>query len=102
MSPSPVMRVSPGRELKFENHKRGRSLESAILYREKEDDLALFNEVGNKERDGFLLQSNENVDDFFCKFFHPYYMLVDSLKVLCIFYLQFALFIILWRWQRQS
>lgn len=71
MPPSPVMRVSPGRELKFDNHKRGRSLESGILYREKEDDLALFNEVGNKERDGFLLQSNENVDDFFCKFLHP-------------------------------
>lgn len=63
MPPSPVMRVSPGRELKVENHKRGRSLES--LYREKEDDLALFSEVRNKERDGFLLQSNENFDDIF-------------------------------------
>lgn len=63
MPPSPVMRVSPGRELKVENHKRGRSLES--LYREKEDDLALFSEVRNKERDDFLLQSNENFDDIF-------------------------------------
>lgn len=69
MPPSPVMRVSPGRELKVENHKRGRSLES--LYREKEDDLALFSEVRNKERDGFLLQSNDNFDDIFCKFLHP-------------------------------
>lgn len=69
MPPSPVMRVSPGRELKVENHKRGRSLES--LYREKEDDLALFSEVRNKERDGFLLQSNENFDDIFCKFLYP-------------------------------
>ncbi|KAH6768979.1 hypothetical protein C2S51_014315 [Perilla frutescens var. frutescens] len=65
MPPSPVMRVSPGRELKLENHKRGRSLESGILYREKEDDLALFNEVRSKERDDFLLQSNDNFDDFF-------------------------------------
>lgn len=69
MPPPPVMRVSPGRELKAEYHKRGRSLEA--LYRHKEDDLALFNEVRDKERDDFLLQSNDNFDDFFCKFLHP-------------------------------
>lgn len=75
MPPSPVMRVSPGRELKAENHKRGRSLESGVLYREKEGDLdldlALFNEVQNKERESFLLQSNDNFDDIFRKFLHP-------------------------------
>lgn len=71
MPPSPVMRVSPGRGLKVENHRRGRSLESGIVYRHKEDDLALFNEVRNKERDGFLLQSNDNFDDFFSKFLIP-------------------------------
>ncbi|KAL8550645.1 hypothetical protein ACS0TY_009167 [Phlomoides rotata] len=67
MPPSPVMRASPGRELKAENHKRGRSLESGVLYREKEGDLdlALFNEVQNKERESFLLQSNDNFDDIF-------------------------------------
>lgn len=78
MPPSPEMRVSPRRELKVENHKRGHSLE--ILYREKEDDLALFREVRNKERDGFLLQSNENFDDIFCKFLHSHYMLTFLLK----------------------
>ncbi|KAI3452618.1 hypothetical protein Pfo_009282 [Paulownia fortunei] len=65
MPPSPAMRISPGRELRAENHKRGRSLESGILYQEKEDDLALFNEVQNKERENFLLQSNDNFDDIF-------------------------------------
>ncbi|KAL2484471.1 putative microtubule-associated protein futsch [Abeliophyllum distichum] len=59
MPPSPAMRISPRRELRAENHKRGRSLESGILYREKDDDLALFNEVQNKERENFLLQSND-------------------------------------------
>lgn len=71
LPPPPVMRASPGRDLKVENHKRGCSLESGVLYRHKEDDLALFNEVRNKERDEFLLQSNDDFDDFFCKFLHP-------------------------------
>ncbi|KAG8365942.1 hypothetical protein BUALT_Bualt17G0024400 [Buddleja alternifolia] len=65
MPPSPAMRISPGRELRAENHKRGRSLESGIRYREKDDDLALFNEVQNKERDSFLLQSSDDFDDIF-------------------------------------
>ncbi|KAK4423926.1 hypothetical protein Salat_1975500 [Sesamum alatum] len=65
MPTSPAMRISPGRELRAENHKRVRSLESRILYQENEDDLALFNEVQNKERDNFLLQSNDNFDDIF-------------------------------------
>lgn len=73
MPPSPVMRVSPGRELKEENHKRGRSLESRVPYGEKEGDLdlALFNEVQNKEKESFLLQSNDNFDDIFRKFLAP-------------------------------
>ncbi|KAL0297079.1 UNVERIFIED_CONTAM: hypothetical protein Sradi_6760000 [Sesamum radiatum] len=65
MPTSPAMRISPGRELRAENHKRGRSLESRILYQENEDDLALFNEVQNKERENFLLQSTDNFDDIF-------------------------------------
>lgn len=66
MPPSPSLRCSPGRELRSENHKRGRSLEGGILFREKDDDLALFNEVQSKERDNFLLQSNEDFEDSFC------------------------------------
>ncbi|KAL8520126.1 hypothetical protein ACS0TY_010886 [Phlomoides rotata] len=65
MPPSPAMRISPGRELKADNHKRGRSLESGILFREKDDDLALFNDVQNKEKEKFLLQSNDDFDDIF-------------------------------------
>ncbi|KAG9149575.1 hypothetical protein Leryth_021514 [Lithospermum erythrorhizon] len=64
MPPSPA-RFSPGRELKADNHKRGRSLESGMHFREKEDDLALFNEVQSKETDNFLLQSNDDFDDLF-------------------------------------
>ncbi|CAK9155818.1 unnamed protein product [Ilex paraguariensis] len=65
MPPSPAMRVSSGRELRAESHKRGRSLESGILFREKDDDLALFNEVQSRERDNFLLQSNDDFEDTF-------------------------------------
>ncbi|XP_057776912.1 uncharacterized protein LOC130995582 isoform X2 [Salvia miltiorrhiza] len=65
MPPSPAIRVSPGREMKAENHKRGRSLESGILFRERDDDLALFNEVQNKETENFLLQTNDDFDDMF-------------------------------------
>ncbi|KAK6160355.1 hypothetical protein DH2020_003736 [Rehmannia glutinosa] len=79
MPPSPAMRISPLGELRAENHKRGRSLESGILFREKDDDLALFNEVQNKERDNFLLQSNDEFDDIFCKFSHS----VSAFRLAC-------------------
>lgn len=69
MPPSPAMRISPGRELsRTDSHKRGRSLESGILYRDKDEDLALFNEAQSKERENFLLQSNDDFDDIFRKF----------------------------------
>ncbi|KAK3040801.1 hypothetical protein RJ639_029145 [Escallonia herrerae] len=65
MPPSPAMRCSPGRELRAENHKRGRSLESGLLLREKDEDLALFNEVQSREKDNFLLQSHDDFEDTF-------------------------------------
>ncbi|GKV14703.1 hypothetical protein SLEP1_g25534 [Rubroshorea leprosula] len=65
MPPSPALRYSPGRELRGENHKRGRSFESGILFREKDDDLALFNEMQSKERENFLLQSKDDFEDTF-------------------------------------
>ncbi|KAJ8569692.1 hypothetical protein K7X08_006269 [Anisodus acutangulus] len=65
MPPSPAMRCSPGREPRAENHKRGRSLESGIHLREKDDDLALFNEVQTKEKDNFLLQPDDDFEDLF-------------------------------------
>ncbi|GER56054.1 proline-rich family protein [Striga asiatica] len=65
MSPSPATRMSPHRDLRTENHKRRHSLESGISNRDKEDDLELFNEVRDKERENFLLDSNDNIDDIF-------------------------------------
>ncbi|XP_043704634.1 mucin-12-like [Telopea speciosissima] len=63
MPPSPALRCSPGREVRSENHRRGRSLESALPLREKDDDLALFNEMQNRERDNFLLDKSDDLDD---------------------------------------
>ncbi|KAK1415814.1 hypothetical protein QVD17_31602 [Tagetes erecta] len=65
MPASPAMRCSPGRELRGGGHKRGSSLESGIVFKERDDDLALFNEVQSKERDNFLLQSNDDFEDIF-------------------------------------
>ncbi|KAI3733383.1 hypothetical protein L6452_12826 [Arctium lappa] len=65
MPASPVMRCSPGREPRGDNHKRGRSLENGIVFKERDDDLALFNEVQTRERDDFLLQSNDDFEDTF-------------------------------------
>ncbi|GFY91517.1 hypothetical protein Acr_07g0017130 [Actinidia rufa] len=65
MPPSPAMRSSHGREFRGDNHKRGRSLEGGILFGEKDDDLALFNEMQTRERDNFLLKSNDDFEDLF-------------------------------------
>ncbi|XP_071715410.1 uncharacterized protein [Rutidosis leptorrhynchoides] len=67
MPVSPGMRYSPGRERRVDNHKRGRSLENGIVYKQRDDDddLALFNEVQIKESDTFLLQSNDDFEDTF-------------------------------------
>ncbi|KAI3817479.1 hypothetical protein L1987_11271 [Smallanthus sonchifolius] len=62
---SPGMRCSPAREARGGNHKRGCSLESGIVFKERDDDLALFSEVQSKERDNFLLQSNDDFEDIF-------------------------------------
>ncbi|KAL7252112.1 hypothetical protein ACSBR1_013875 [Camellia fascicularis] len=59
------MRCSPVREIRGDNHRRGRSLEGGILLREKNDDLALFNEMETKERDSLLLPLNDDFEDTF-------------------------------------
>ncbi|KAF3793704.1 hypothetical protein EJ110_NYTH03515 [Nymphaea thermarum] len=62
MPPSPALRYSPSR--KMESHKRGRSFESGLMFREKDDDLALFNDMNSRERDNFLIPCrNEDFDD---------------------------------------
>lgn len=73
MPPSPALRYSPGREPRADGHKRGRSLESGLLFREKGDDLALFNEMQSREKDSFLLQSSDDLEDSFSNFLylHP-------------------------------
>ena len=72
MPPSPALRYSPGREMRGENHKRGRSLESGLTVREKDDDLVLFNEMQSKETENFLLQSSDDFEDSFCNFFFDF------------------------------
>lgn len=74
MPPSPAMRRSPGRELKADNHKRGHSLKGGILFREKDEDLALFDEIQSSETDNFLLESHDDFEETFgninsCPFF---------------------------------
>ncbi|KAG0499907.1 hypothetical protein HPP92_004161 [Vanilla planifolia] len=63
MPPSPAVRCSPTWEYSAENsHKRGHSFESGLNLKNKDDDLLLFNEMQNRERDKFLLHTDD--DDF--------------------------------------
>lgn len=67
MPPSPSSRRFPVREIRTEGfHTRGRSLESKFPLRAKDDDLVLFNEMQNRERDNFLLHSSDDFDDSIC------------------------------------
>lgn len=78
MPPSPALRYSPGREMRASNHKRGRSLESGLLFKEKDDDLALFNEMQTKEKESFLLQSSDDMDDTLCNLlYRPWFCNLD-------------------------
>ncbi|KAL2343435.1 hypothetical protein Fmac_004720 [Flemingia macrophylla] len=65
MPPSPAFRCSPVREPRSDSHKRGRSLESGLLLREKDDDLALFSEMQSREQESFLLQPSDDLEDSF-------------------------------------
>ncbi|KAJ0233760.1 RUN/FYVE domain protein [Hirschfeldia incana] len=66
MPPSPALRCSPGKELPGKKHRRGHSIEYGTLFRDKDDeDLALFSELQEKERDDFLLQPSDDLEDAF-------------------------------------
>ncbi|XP_041014218.1 uncharacterized protein LOC121257323 [Juglans microcarpa x Juglans regia] len=65
MPPSPVLRYSPGREPGGANHKRGQSFESGLLFSEKDDNLALFNEMQTRERENSLLLLTDDIEDTF-------------------------------------
>jgi len=73
MPPSPSLRCSPGREHRMENtHKRGHSFESGLTLRAKDDDLTLFNDMQNRERESFLLHTADDFDDSLCNvLIHP-------------------------------
>jgi hypothetical protein len=63
MPPSPSLRASPGRERTKDVHKRG--LEHSLSYKPKDDDLMLFTDIqnGEKEKESFLLQSSDDFDE---------------------------------------
>lgn len=71
MASSPGLKCSPAWDRGAENsHKRGRSLESGLTLRSKDDDLLLFNEMQNQERDNFLLHTLDNFDESLSKLRH--------------------------------
>lgn len=70
MPPSLSFRSSPVREPRSDSHKRGRSLESGLPSREKDDDLALFSEMQSREEESFLLQPSDDLEDSFCNFLY--------------------------------
>ncbi|PKU64136.1 uncharacterized protein LOC110094851 [Dendrobium catenatum] len=71
MAPSPALRCSPGWEHMAENgHKSGRSFESVLTFRNKDDDLALFNEIQNQEKDNFLLHTADDFEESISKLRH--------------------------------
>lgn len=67
MPPSPSLRCSPGREPRGNPHRRGRSFESGVFLKDKDEDLALFNEMQTREKEDFLLPSSDDLEDTFCK-----------------------------------
>ncbi|GMH01519.1 hypothetical protein Nepgr_003358 [Nepenthes gracilis] len=66
------LRHSPGREPRRDSQKRGRSLESGLSFKEKDDDLALFNEMQRREQENFLLQSTDDFEDVFSTKLKPF------------------------------
>ncbi|XP_072969782.1 uncharacterized protein [Typha angustifolia] len=68
MPPSPVLRRSPGRDHRMvNNHKRGRSIESRSPFQATDDDLVLFTDMQNRERDNFLLHTSDDFEDSITK-----------------------------------
>ncbi|XP_021746712.1 mucin-12-like isoform X2 [Chenopodium quinoa] len=63
MPPSPSLRRSPVGDPRGDSHKRGRSLGSGLSFKERDDDLALFSELQNRENESFLLQSTDDFED---------------------------------------
>lgn len=97
MPPSPALRFSPGREHRIENAlERGHSFKSKMTTKDKDDDLALFNDMQTKEKESFLLHIADDFDDSLCNvdssFLNLYVFVLckaDSLRFLLPFLLSF-------------
>ncbi|KAH9603706.1 hypothetical protein KSS87_007457 [Heliosperma pusillum] len=63
MPPSPSLGRSSRSVSRSDSHKRGRSLEGVLSFKEKDDDLALFSELQSRERQHFLLESTDDFED---------------------------------------
>lgn len=71
MAPSPALRFSAGWERMAENsHKRGRSFDSGLTFKNKDDDLVMFNEMQNQEKESFLLHTADDFEDSISKLRH--------------------------------
>lgn len=68
MPPSPALRFSPARQLRTQKHRRGRSLEGGLKLKERDDSLALFNDIQARKGESFLLQSIDDLDESLCRF----------------------------------
>lgn len=80
MPPSPSSRCPPVRELRVESsHKRGQSFESSFPRKAKDDDLVLFNEMQNRERDNFLLLPSDDFDESICNVLTSHLIFVSKL-----------------------
>lgn len=64
MPPSPSPRRSPSRE---SFHKRVNSFGNALPAKPKDDELTLFTDMQNIERENFLLEPSEDFDESICK-----------------------------------
>ncbi|XXG62303.1 hypothetical protein AAC387_Pa05g0683 [Persea americana] len=67
MPPSPALRFSPARQLRTQKHRRGRSLEGGLKLKERDDSLALFNDIQARKGEIFLLQSIDDLDESLSK-----------------------------------
>ncbi|CAL9100011.1 unnamed protein product [Musa textilis] len=84
MPPSPSPRRSLAREPRVEDsHKRGHSFEGRIPLKVKDDDLALFSEMQNHERDNFLLHASDDFDE---SIYNKYLLsILDFFPLFCCF-----------------
>ncbi|KAK4785418.1 hypothetical protein SAY86_002107 [Trapa natans] len=69
---SPVSKQSPSRHMGLKNYKQGCGIDGGLPAHEKDDDLALFDELQARERENFLLQSSDDFEDILSSKFSDY------------------------------